>query len=152
MEQYGGFWRRFAASFIDGIILLIPTELINFILFMMIVGGDVSSFIAYETGQDLSMYWGFEAIALTLTTIVNVIYFAKLHSSSWQATLGKRMLGMKVTTVEGERISFGRAVGRYFAMILSAIPLMIGFMLAGWTKKKRALHDFVAGTVVIRTR
>jgi Tfp pilus assembly major pilin PilA len=73
-----------------------------------------------------------------------------MQSSSRQATLGKMALGIKVTSAEGERISFLRATGRYFATILSGLILMIGYLLAAFTQRKQALHDMIAGTLVVR--
>jgi uncharacterized RDD family membrane protein YckC len=82
--------------------------------------------------------------------VLNWLYYALLESSTWQATLGKKALGLEVTDVEGRRISFGRASGRFFAKIISALILFIGFIMAGFTEKKQALHDIIAGTLVIR--
>ena len=78
------------------------------------------------------------------------IYFAVLHSSTWQASLGKRLLGIKVVDENMNRISFGRATGRYFAEIISALILGIGYLMVGWTKKKQGLHDIIAGTYVTK--
>ena len=75
---------------------------------------------------------------------------AGFESSVYQATLGKMMLGLRVTDLHGKRISIGRAVGRYFAKILSAVILCIGFIMAAFTQKKQALHDLIAGTLVVR--
>jgi uncharacterized RDD family membrane protein YckC len=74
-----------------------------------------------------------------------------MESSTSQATFGKMACGLAVTDTYGNRISFGRATGRYFAKILSALTLGIGFAMVGWTRQKRGLHDFVAGTLVVRT-
>jgi uncharacterized RDD family membrane protein YckC len=82
--------------------------------------------------------------------VLNWLYYALLESSTWQATLGKKALGLEVTDVEGRRISFGRASGRFFAKIISTLILFIGFIMAGFTEKKQALHDIIAGTLVIR--
>jgi uncharacterized RDD family membrane protein YckC len=68
------------------------------------------------------------------------------------ATPGKMALGLKIVRPDGGPISAGRAVGRYFAEILSALTLMIGYMMAGWDSEKRALHDRIADTRVIKTR
>ena len=76
------------------------------------------------------------------------LYFALMESSTRQATLGKMALDMKVTDDEGNRISFGRATGRYFAKILSALILLIGFIMVAFTDRKRGLHDMIAGTLV----
>jgi uncharacterized RDD family membrane protein YckC len=85
-----------------------------------------------------------------IRTVLNWLYFSLLESSSWQATLGKKALGLEVTDLAGRRISFGRATGRFFAKYISAIILMIGFLMAAFTEKKQALHDILAGTLVIR--
>ena len=78
------------------------------------------------------------------------LYFALMESSSKQATLGKMALGIRVTDVNGNRIGFGRATGRHFAKILSGLILGIGFLMAAFTEKKQALHDMIAGTLVVK--
>jgi uncharacterized RDD family membrane protein YckC len=80
------------------------------------------------------------------------IYFAGLESSEWQATVGKKILGMKVTDYTGERINFVKATIRYVSKILSSFILMIGFIMVAFTAKKQGLHDFIAGTTVINQR
>ncbi len=74
-----------------------------------------------------------------------------MESSKQQATLGKMALSLKVTDMEGNKVSFGRATGRYFGKIISGMIMMIGYILAGLTEKKQALHDMMAGCLVIRT-
>lgn len=73
-----------------------------------------------------------------------------MESSAWQATLGKKILGLKVTDLAGNRISFARASGRFFGKILSGMILGIGFLMAGFTERKQALHDILAGCLVLR--
>jgi uncharacterized RDD family membrane protein YckC len=73
-----------------------------------------------------------------------------MESSSNQATLGKMVVGLKVTNMEGEPISFMNATGRYFAKIISAIILMIGYIMAAFNPKKQALHDQLAKTLVLK--
>ena len=77
------------------------------------------------------------------------LYFALMESSSKQATLGKMALGIIVTDLNGNRLSFGRATGRYFGKIISGAILMIGYIMAGFTEKKQALHDIIAGCLVV---
>jgi uncharacterized RDD family membrane protein YckC len=76
------------------------------------------------------------------------LYEAFMLSSTRQATLGKMIFGMKVTDLSGNRLSFAHATGRYFAKWLSAFTLLIGYIMAGFTERKQALHDMVAGTLV----
>lgn len=77
------------------------------------------------------------------------LYEALMESSRYEGTLGKRAVGIRVVGLDGRQISFGRATGRHFGKILSAFTLEIGFLMAGFTKQKQALHDMVAGTLVI---
>jgi uncharacterized RDD family membrane protein YckC len=74
-----------------------------------------------------------------------------LESSKWQATVGKSVMNLRVTNLEGRRISFGHATGRFFAKIVSSlIPLAIGYIMAAFTERKQALHDLIAGTLVLK--
>jgi uncharacterized RDD family membrane protein YckC len=76
------------------------------------------------------------------------LYYAFQEAGRYQATIGKRAMGLIVTDLEGYQISFGRATGRYFAKCLSSMTLGIGYIMAGFTQKKQALHDMVASTIV----
>jgi len=78
------------------------------------------------------------------------LYFAMMESSVYQATLGKMALGLQVTDRQGNRIGFARASGRFFGKIVSGMILLIGYMMAGWTERKQALHDMLADTLVVR--
>lgn len=82
--------------------------------------------------------------------IVGWIYFAGMESSARQATLGKSAMGLVVTGIDGNRISFLRATGRYFAKWLSAVILLIGYIMAAFTARKQALHDIIASTLVLK--
>ena len=82
---------------------------------------------------------------------IAILYYPVQESSAAQATLGKRALGLKVTTLDGQRIGVGRALGRFFAKILSSLILMVGYIMAAFTEKKQALHDMIAGTLVVRS-
>ncbi|MBI4809901.1 MAG: RDD family protein, partial [Ignavibacteriales bacterium] len=88
-------------------------------------------------------------IAMILTIIVGEwLYFALMESMKG-ATLGKMALGIIVTDMKGNRISFGRATGRYYGKIISSLTLSIGYIMAGFTQQKQALHDIIAGCLVI---
>ena len=132
--EYGGFWIRVGAVAIDFVVLLIPSLLIS------------------ALAQLVFSEEEFEFVEFFYQTLLWWVYSSVLHSSSWQATIGKKVLGMKVVDYSGERISFGRATGRYFASFLSTLILGIGFMMVGWTKRKQGLHDFMANTLVVRVK
>lgn len=118
---HAGFWRRSAAYLIDQMILLIPSMIVGIVPLL--------GLLAIFTGQ-----W---------------LYFALMESSPAQATLGKQAMGIKTTDTHGRRIGFGQASGRYFGGALSVLTAYVGYMLAGWTERKQALHDLVAGTCVV---
>jgi uncharacterized RDD family membrane protein YckC/Tfp pilus assembly major pilin PilA len=135
--RWAGFWRRYAASFIDGIVLTIPAVLLG----VAIGTGLFSSAEPDDTVAIVALY--------AASWVLNWLYFAYFHSAEWQATPGKRLFGIKVVGMSGERIGFGRASGRWLAIMLSGITLGIGFLMAAFTRQKRGLHDFMAGTVVV---
>ena len=146
LKFYGwaGFWRRFAAYFLDSIIMLIAA---------VVIGGVVGA-IAGATGNvgPNGLPLGITLALQLVLLIMQVLYYAGMESSSAQATLGKQALGIKVTDLHGRRISFGRGVGRFFAKILSGLILLIGYIMAAFTDRKQALHDMVAGTLVVKAR
>ena len=146
MHPYGGFWIRVAAYLIDSIVLAIGGGIIGGIL-----GGVIGVLMASSGSSDqIAVVSGLIGNAIGI--VINWLYFAILESSVWQATLGKKALGLVVTDIDGRRIGFGRATGRHFAKMVSAIILGIGFMMAGWTERKQGLHDLMAGTLVWKAR
>ena len=153
MVEYAGFWRRFLALLIDSLVLSIGLSTVFFVLgiFMVLTLG-VGAIGSDETVTDIAVVINImlSFIGFIIAFIVQWLYFAIMESSSKQATLGKMAIGIKVTDLDGNRISFGRATGRYFAKILSAMIFYIGFFMAGWTKEKQALHDMIAGTLVVK--
>lgn len=148
-KTYAGFWRRVWAALVDGLILYIPTEFIYWFLFKNIVKKDFGAFLSYEFGGNPAIYWEYEIWGFCVISFLSSFYFAYFHSSKWQATVGKRLLKIKVTNLAGERISFFQAFGRYFASFVSILLLGIGLIMTGMTKQKRALHDYMSGTIVI---
>jgi uncharacterized RDD family membrane protein YckC len=141
---YAGFWKRFAAHIIDKIIL-------SFIgIMMLVVVAGVVGVPMGVSGIDediiapvVMMYLGL------ISLVINWLYFTVLESSGRQATLGKMAMGIVVTDMEGRRISFGRANGRFWSKILSGMFFLIGYIIAGFTERKQALHDLIAATLVI---
>ena len=143
---YAGFWLRFVAYTIDAIILGIAGVGAFFPLFR-------ANLHAFTSQSPWEVYTSpsrpLFAIRL-LALMLSWIYYASLESSTWQATIGKKILGLKVTDLAGNRISFARASGRFFGKILSGMILGIGFLMAGFTQRKQALHDILAGCLVLR--
>jgi len=90
--------------------------------------------------------------AYGITLIGGILYFVLMESSAKQGTLGKMALGLVVTDTNGNRISPARALGRYFAKILSGAILMIGFIMVAFTERKQGLHDMLANTLVLRAK
>ncbi|HEU5337034.1 MAG TPA: RDD family protein [Terriglobales bacterium] len=144
--RYGGFWIRFVAVIIDALIMGIVVWPVAGILGLMVgvAGGSVQM-------PDVGIHLVRGVVAGALFLFAGWIYEASLESSSKQATVGKMALGLKVTDEQGRRISFGRATARYFSKILSRMTLMIGYIMAGFTARKQALHDLIAGTLVVRS-
>ncbi len=142
--RYGGFWRRLPAFLIDWAIIWIPLGII--------VKADHLYWIQHVTnGHTRSRYYDLTPGGELIGFLLGAAYFIPQESSSRQATLGKRVMRLKVTDYSGERISVGRATGRYFAKILSGFVLFIGYIMAAFTPRKRALHDLIASTLVRRT-
>lgn len=127
---YGGFWIRFGAKIIDGIIL----GVINFLLSFAggLIGGRGGGIFANVLSWALSLAY--------------TIYFLGAYS----ATPGKMACGLKVMRPDGERISYGRACGRFFAELLSSVILGIGYIMAAFDEEKRALHDRICDTRVVK--
>ena len=146
--QYAGFWIRFVAFIIDLFVVAIVVFPVSAVI-MVVTGG-----IPRIMGGDVQFraLWFLGVLVRGLfNTLVSWIYEAALESSSKQATLGKMALGLKVTDLYGNRISFARATGRHFAKYISGMILGIGYIMAGFTERKQALHDMMAGTLVIRS-
>jgi uncharacterized RDD family membrane protein YckC len=143
---YAGFWRRWAALFLDQLILAIPLSIIYFFIMLGLgMTGGLLSNAQPPIGAILGMEFAFYLVWWTAC----LFYFATLESSESQGTFGKRALGIKVTDLEGRRISFKHAMGRWFGAALSYMSIYIGFLMAGFTQRKQALHDVIAGTLVV---
>jgi uncharacterized RDD family membrane protein YckC/ribosomal protein L40E len=141
---YGGFWIRVLAALIDGVIVRLAAVPV-----VLIFGGlGMARMTIGLPRGGLGILGG--GVTVMVILFGGWLYEALMESSSYQATLGKMILGMKVTDLYGNRISFGRATGRHFAKILSGMVLCIGFIMVGLTQRKQGLHDLLAGTLVRR--
>ena len=123
VARYAAFWERFVAQVIDAVILSVAT-------------GTVFT-ATFGAGMAIGFFapWLYEAF---------------MTSSEWQATVGKRVMSIVVTDLNGNRMSFARATGRHFAKYISVFLLGIGFVIAAFTAKKQALHDMIAETLVMK--
>lgn len=130
---YAGFWRRVLAVLLDTLVLWIP-----------------ASAFGWLVDESQWNVWVLLALAWFQTLVIWTLYYGFLESSKHQGTLGKMVLGLKVTDMAGGRISFPRACGRYLAQMISLVPVGIGFMMAGWTERKQTLHDMICGCLVVR--
>lgn len=135
--MYSGAFRRLFAFMIDCVVIIGAYMLLALILGFAVFSSPLLAlpmFGLWYFGGMFCFAW---------------LYFAIFESSKWQATVGKRVLGLKVVDLEGNRVGFWRATARYFSKLLSRFILMIGFLMIFWTKKKQALHDKIASTLVI---
>ena len=148
---YAGFWLRFVAWVIDRIVLWVAGTIVM-LPFAASLGlrGMMRGRPPFTDPADVIAFMGTFFWLIVIAIALDWLYFAGFESSAWQATLGKKALGLEVTDLGGQRISFGRASGRFFGKIISNLTLLIGYILAGFTEKKQALHDMIAGTLVTR--
>jgi len=147
---YAGFWLRFVAFLIDAIVLGIVGAILTLPFGAGIGLHGLLRGRAFESPEEWVGATGLLFKVIVIRTILNWLYYALFESSEWRGTLGKKALGLEVTDLNGNRIDFARASGRFFAKILSVLILWIGFIMAGITEKKQALHDILAGCLVIR--
>lgn len=146
---YAGFWKRFAAYLLDKLLLGLCAViiLIPFLLFF----GLGAAFNINEMGMDPAFLFAFIGAYFMLGLVFFVMewmYFALMESKKG-ATIGKMALGIKVTDINGNPVTFGRATGRHFGKIISGLTLCIGYIIAGFSQQKQALHDIMAKTLVV---
>jgi len=147
-RSYGGFWRRFWAYALDGIILNVVTLPLG-----ILIGVPWASLLTDDdrfAAEWLAAYLGSVMLFACLGLALSWLYSALLQSSSRQATLGQMALGLKVTDLHGRRISFARATGRFFATTITNLTFLIGYLIAAFTARKQTFHDMMAGTLVVR--
>ncbi len=139
---FAGFWKRLIARLLDSIIFSILFFILAFVL------GATSFSSAMDPTDGVGVILGIYALFFPSWWL----YFALMESSSSQATLGKKLLGIKVTDIYGQPIGFGQATGRHFAGFISYITFSIGYLMAAFTSRKQALHDMIASTLVVNAR
>jgi uncharacterized RDD family membrane protein YckC len=155
-RAFAGFWLRVVACLIDGVLLGAVLGAIFIPMFLLGgVGAALQSMARRDHQPDPAAIFAFAsslALFAGASVLAGWLYYAYFESSEWQGTVGKKVMNLVVTDLEGNRLTFGRASGRYFArFITKLIPLGIGFILAGITEKKQALHDMIASCLVLRS-
>jgi len=137
--RYAGFWLRLFAAAIDvGVVLMLVW------IFGLVIGADIAALEPDEANRAKLRAMWIAALA------VGWFYFAGMESTAPQATLGKLLMGIYVTDLEGNRVTFGRASVRYWVKYVSIAIVFIGFILAAFTRHKQALHDMAAGCLVLK--
>jgi uncharacterized RDD family membrane protein YckC len=158
LNDYAGFWKRLAAYILDALVLYIPNTILSNMLGASkaaeayvqakIAAGDDPHLVLQALDTYMNALWP----ALIAQTLLAWLYFGLCESSAWQGTVGKLALGIRVTDMDGKRISFMRATGRYFGKIVSAMMLCFGFLMIAWTRQKQGFHDMLAKTLVLNGR
>lgn len=146
--EYAGFWIRFCAKLIDGLVLGIPMAAV---VAVAIVG--MGGFAAItRKGQEMAFLLPVAHLVLQLALTAMTILYNTVLVGCWGTTLGKKACGLKVIKADGSKPSFGRACGRAFAEIVSGMVCYIGYIIAGFDEQKRALHDHMCETRVVKAR
>ncbi|HEX3875416.1 MAG TPA: RDD family protein [Bryobacteraceae bacterium] len=150
--QYAGFWIRFVAYLIEVVILLVVESVVNLAIF----GTMITSVGGFTPGQPMPMeqlapIFARMGASILTNTVITAAYYT-FFVGYFGATPGKLALGLQVVRPNGAKVGYGRALGRYFASILSAIILGIGYLLIAFDSEKRGLHDMICDTRVVKTR
>jgi uncharacterized RDD family membrane protein YckC len=154
--NYAGFWLRLVAIIIDGIIIGVAQSFI-FVPILAALGLGFANSVETMDMSDpdqaagmmasiMAMMGGYWILSLT----IQVLYSTFMESSKFQATLGKLALGLKVTDLQGNKLDFTKALVRNLCKLISNFTLFIGYIMAGFTEKKQALHDMIASTLVVK--
>ncbi len=152
---YAGFWLRLVAALIDGVIMSVALCVLLVPLFLLTgFGAHLDGMVQRHGQPDPALVVGLIGMIFVfavVSVLIQWLYHAYLESGEKQATWGKQALGLYVTDLMGNPVTFGRASGRFFAkMVTGMIPLGIGYIMAGFTERKQALHDMIASCLVLR--
>ena len=153
---YAGFWLRFLAYLIDSLVLG-AALMVLLVPFFFLFGGVAileslprHRFERFAPGEFVGFIW-LIFMLVSVSVLVKWLYYAYLESGERQATWGKQALGVYVTDLAGNRVTFGRASGRFFGKIVTGlVPLGLGYIMAGFTERRQALHDMIASCLVLR--
>jgi len=144
---YAGFWKRLAALIIDSLVVTVAYYVVV-VVAMIVFGIGLAGVFKENPSSPAGMAVLLGVLYLTYP-LISALYYVGLESSASQATLGKMAVGIKVTDDDGRRMSRGRALGRWASHLLCYLTIYIGYVMAGFTDRKRGLHDMVASTLVV---
>lgn len=154
--NYAGFGQRLVAIIIDSIIIGVVQSFV-FIPILAAVGLGFASGAENMDMSDPDQAAGMIGTIMAsmgaiwiLAMVIQVLYFTFMESSKTQATIGKMALGLKVTDLEGNKLDFSKALIRNLCRLISNFTMLIGYIIAAFTEKKQALHDMIAGTLVLK--
>jgi len=144
--QYATFWHRVGAYLIDYVLIMLVFCPVGMAL------GAMGALTGQAGGEQAAAMatTGLSLVVNLLSIVASWLYNALMESSSWQGTVGKRVLGIRVTDLDGNRISFGRATGRFFGKIVSGMICAVGYIMVLFTERKQGLHDMMASTLVLQ--
>lgn len=153
--NYAGFWLRFVAVIIDAIIVGVAQSLIivpilgvmGFNFATNLQNGDMTE---AETVGMIAGMMATMGTTMLISGIIGIIYYVLMETSKYQGTIGKIALGLKVTDMNGDKLDISKSLIRNLGKIISGIILYVGYMMAGFTEKKQALHDIIANTLVVK--
>lgn len=141
---YAGFRKRLAASLIDSLVVGVIGGVIG-----MMIGGVMGAALGFGGETSGGTLIAIQVVTQLVSLGLTAAYYASFHSSRSMATLGKMAIGIKVVRTDGDQITLARGVGRYFATAISTLTLFIGYLMAAFTDRKRALHDMICDTLVV---
>jgi uncharacterized RDD family membrane protein YckC len=154
---YAGFWLRLVAAIIDRIILMIPLGPVYLIMILPTLRNMQDPQLMRDPMALMRVFGPTMGLITLVSLVVSWLYWSLCESSSWQATLGKKVLGIYVTDTDGNRASFGRISGRFFSgRGVGSIPYLGGTyylvdcICIAFTARKQAIHDMIAGCLVLR--
>lgn len=155
LYDYAGFGQRFAAILIDGVIIGAVAMIVGFVLgALFFTSAGLNTIISGEELDDGTIIMGILSYIFFVFMILigSWLYFALQESSTKMGTIGKRAMGIVVTDMDGNRISFARASGRYFGKIISGSIMYVGYIMAAFTERKQALHDMISNCLVMQDK
>ena len=141
---FAGFWLRAVAYLFDTVLISL--------VFGLIASFYPTTFIKFPDAASTSLTSlpQLTPLAFAITITATWFYYTVFEASAWQATPGKRVLRLYVADLNGKRVTFARSAARNFAKIISSLTFLVGYLVAGFTEKKQALHDILSGCLVLR--